>query len=217
MFYSGVAAVLLISFVFYFKREESVSTWRFDIASIRPIRYLLSRRWLQFAFQLPLLILFILVLYAGFFGDARINIAPVLTWTIWWGLLIFVVLLAGKFWCFACPWDLLASLASRLRFWSVNKEPLTLGIRWPKWGSQHHARDWAVHSADVAGAWLQGHVQRFCHGPYGTGHGHDGGASSIHIRKKEFLSLWLPRGPHFRVSTPIWLLSKFVPRTTTCA
>lgn len=133
MFLSGVAAVLVISFVFYFKKDPGVWTWRFDLTRFAAVRYLLRRRWLQFAAQVPVLLLFGVILYAGFFGNSRINIAPALTWTIWWGLLIFAVLLFGKLWCFACPWDLVASLVSRLRFWKVNREPLTLNWKWPRW------------------------------------------------------------------------------------
>ena len=132
MFYFGVAAILVISFAFYFKKESDGGDWRLDLSRLAPVNYLLSRRWLQFAVQVPILLLFLVVLYAGFFGDQRINIAPVLTWTIWWGLLVFVILLLGKFWCFACPWDMVASITSRLRFWRVNREPLTLGLKWPR-------------------------------------------------------------------------------------
>ena len=32
------------------------------------------------------------------------NLAPVLTWNIWWIGLIFLVLFAGNLWCYMCPW-----------------------------------------------------------------------------------------------------------------
>ncbi len=132
MFLSGVGLVLLVSFIFYSKRSGKSLNVRFDISRIGFVDYLLKRRWLQFSVQLPLLFLFVIILYAGFFGNPRINIAPTLTWTIWWGGLIFAILILGKVWCFACPWDLVASIASRLRLWKITKEPLSLNMKWPK-------------------------------------------------------------------------------------
>lgn len=132
MFFSGIALVLLISFLIYFKRVIPPMRQRFDLTRFRLVSYLLKQRWLQFAAQLPVLLIFIVIVYAGLFGNPRINIAPTLTWTIWWGGLIFAILFFGKIWCFFCPWDLVASMASRLRLWNVTDEPLSLNLKWPK-------------------------------------------------------------------------------------
>ena len=43
------------------------------------------------------------------------NIAPLLTWTVWWTGLIFAVLYFGKGWCTICPWDALSGLVEGLK------------------------------------------------------------------------------------------------------
>ena len=134
MFFSGVALILAVSFVLFFMRSGTQSKWRYDLTRFTPVRWLVTRRWFQFAVQLPVVFVFAVILYAGFFGDARVNIAPTLTWTIWWGGLIFAILLLGKIWCLVCPWDFVASLLSRLRFWNVSSEPLSLNLKWPRKG-----------------------------------------------------------------------------------
>lgn len=131
MFFTGIGLVLLVSFFIYFLKSGKTFNKRYDISRKRFIAYLLKRRWLQFFAQLPLLFLFAMILYAGFFGNPRINIAPTLTWTIWWGGLIFAILFLGKIWCFVCPWDLVASVASRLRLWKTNHNHLSLNLKWP--------------------------------------------------------------------------------------
>ncbi len=133
MFFTGIGLTLFVSFLIFFKKNDRRLIFRFDLAKISLIGWMLKRRWLQFVFQLPIFLLFLVILYAGLFGNSQINIAPVLTWTIWWGGLIFAILLFGKIWCFVCPWDFIASLVSRLRFWNVNKEPLSLNLKWPKY------------------------------------------------------------------------------------
>jgi hypothetical protein len=60
------------------------------------------------------------------------NIAPILTWTVWWGLLIVLILFAGKAWCYVCPWDAMAGWSERLTLWRKARESLTLGYRWPR-------------------------------------------------------------------------------------
>ncbi len=133
MFFSGIGLVLGISFLFYFVNPGKKSKLRIDLTKIPVIDWLVKRRWIQFVFQLPILFLFAVIIYAGLFGNPQINIGPALTWTIWWGGLIFAILLFGKIWCFMCPWDMIASFVSHLRFWNVNKEPLSLNLKWPPW------------------------------------------------------------------------------------
>ena len=63
-------------------------------------------------------IVVLVVIAAGLFGNQNpaMNIAPLLTWTVWWAGLIFAVLYLGKGWCTVCPWDALAGWAERLKF-----------------------------------------------------------------------------------------------------
>jgi hypothetical protein len=64
---------------------------------------------------------------------AERNLATVLTWTLWWTLLIVDIVLLGRMWCLVCPWDALASWLRRLAFWRRAQEPLALNLRWPRW------------------------------------------------------------------------------------
>ncbi len=132
MFFSGIGLILTLSFGFYFLKSKPAATFRYDLTRFTFIKWLVTRRWFQFALQLPVLIIFLIILYAGFFGNSRINIAPALTWTIWWGGLIFAILLFGKIWCTLCPWDMVASVLSRLKFWNVGIVNSSLNLKWPK-------------------------------------------------------------------------------------
>jgi len=108
---------------------------RFQLNSLRPIDWLLKRRWFQFSLQFPLVLILGLLIYAGFYGTPASdkNIATVLTWSIWWTVLILDILLLGRMWCLACPWEALAGWTRRLAFWQRNDEPLALNYRFPKW------------------------------------------------------------------------------------
>lgn len=110
-------------------------SWRFELTRLSPVRWIVSRRWFQFAIQLPLVGALLLILAAGFFGTpvSDRNAATILTWTIWWTLLILDIVLLGRMWCLACPWDALASWVRRLAFWHRSSEPLALHLPWPRW------------------------------------------------------------------------------------
>ncbi|NQU38727.1 MAG: hypothetical protein HQ523_02110 [Lentisphaerae bacterium] len=136
LYYGGLVAVILVSFFFaetVGRRSSRVSKKRrINLFQAPWLKGLVRQRWFPMVFQLPTTILFILLIYAGLAGHQVINIVPTLTWTIWWAGLIFVVLFAGKIWCVFCPWDFVATLISRLRFWGTGPSPLNLGLRWPR-------------------------------------------------------------------------------------
>jgi len=58
-------------------------------------------------------------------------VAPLLTWTIWWCGLVVLILFAGKAWCYACPWDAIATWVERLRLWKKTDSELGLSLPWP--------------------------------------------------------------------------------------
>lgn len=132
-----VAALLVTLWGLTRGRHWFRHTWspRFQLNSLRPIAWLLKQRWFQFSLQLPLVLILGLLIYAGFYGTpvSDENIATVLTWSIWWTLLILDILLLGRMWCLACPWEALAAWTRRLALWRRNDEPLALNYRWPKW------------------------------------------------------------------------------------
>jgi len=133
LFGLAVAAVIALSFVIVERRGLAAGDgWRLNLTRARWAHRLLRKRWFQFAFQAPVLAIFLFTIYAGLFGNYASNITPVLVWTIWWAGLIFAVALAGNAFCFVCPWDALANLASRLTFWR-RKASLSMGIPLPPW------------------------------------------------------------------------------------
>ncbi len=107
---------------------------RFDLLSIGLIGAAVRSRPFRFVIQAIVSILFVVIIAAGIFGNQNpsLNIAPLLTWTIWWGLLPVLILFAGKAWCYVCPWDAMAGWTEKLRFWKKIDESLSLGWRWPK-------------------------------------------------------------------------------------
>ncbi len=66
---------------------------------------LLRSRWWPGIVQVPTVLVFLLILYAAFFGpaDPRRNVATVVSWIVWWPLLAVTYLLFGRIWCAACP------------------------------------------------------------------------------------------------------------------
>lgn len=99
---------------------------RWSLTSWTPLRRMLSSSLFPLIPRVATSVLFLVVIAAGLFGDQNpaMNIAPLLTWTVWWTGLIFAVLYLGKGWCTVCPWDALAGWTAR--FGS------RLDIPWPR-------------------------------------------------------------------------------------
>jgi YHS domain-containing protein len=136
----SIALVLLASFLM-FERKGGASAparapARLDLLRWAPLGWAFRSRPLRFAAQLVLVVLFLLIIAAGLFGhqNPALNLAPLLTWTVWWGGLVVVIMFFGKAWCTVCPWDALAGWMERLRFWRKTDSGLGLGLRWPRWG-----------------------------------------------------------------------------------
>jgi len=107
---------------------------RFDLLSVPLLRRALLSRPFRFALQLAMVGAFLLIIAAGLFGNQNpaLNIAPLLTWTVWWCGLVVLILFAGKAWCYVCPWDALAFWTEKLRFWKKTDLGLGLGMKWPR-------------------------------------------------------------------------------------
>jgi len=105
---------------------------KWDILRARGIANLLKARPFQFLLQLPFVFIFILIIVAGLYGAQLpgANIATVVTWTVWWGGLIFTFPLIGRAWCLVCPWAAIGDWVQRLALWK-RKEEMGLGKRWP--------------------------------------------------------------------------------------
>ena len=107
---------------------------RFDLLGVRWVGAALRSRLFRFAMQAVFVFAFLVVIAAGLFGhqNPAMNIAPILTWTIWWGLLIVLIMFAGKAWCYVCPWDAIAGWTEKLSFWRKNDDGLSLNRKWPR-------------------------------------------------------------------------------------
>jgi hypothetical protein len=90
---------------------------RADLLRIPGLGGLLKRRWIRPALQLPLFLLAAVLVLHGFFGPqlAPKNLATVLTWVHFRGLLVFVLLAAGNLFCLGCPLLLPRELARKQR------------------------------------------------------------------------------------------------------
>ncbi len=114
------------------KHEQRISL---DLLRAKWVRRLVARPWFPLLIQMPFVLLFGLVIVSGMFGSTYTNFAPVFTWTIWWGLLVFVVLLFGKGFCMVCPWDAIAGVVQRGSLFR-NRQPVrTLNKKWPGWAA----------------------------------------------------------------------------------
>jgi cytochrome c oxidase assembly factor CtaG len=100
-----------------------------DSRPLTPVPWLgrfLRWRHARLCLQLPLLVLAGFVIYDGFRGPqvGSMNLAGVLPWIHWRGLLILGLLILGNVFCMACPFTLPRTLARR---W------LPAGRAWPRW------------------------------------------------------------------------------------
>jgi|CXWL01.1.fsa_nt_gi YHS domain-containing protein len=112
----------------------SPRTDRLDLLSFRWFAAAMRSRIFRFSLRAVVAVLFLLIVAAGLFGNQNpaLNIAPILTWTVWWGLLIVLILFAGKAWCYVCPWDALAEWTEKLAFWRKNDDGLSANLKWPR-------------------------------------------------------------------------------------
>jgi len=98
----------------------------FDLLRVPVVGRFLRWQHARVALQVPLAILAGLLILDGFRGPpvAPMNLAGVLPWIHWRGLLILGLLAGGNFFCMACPFTLPRRLAGR---W------LGQGRNWPRW------------------------------------------------------------------------------------
>lgn len=149
LFYGASGIVVIITFLLLAmlgepkrnikKTNERWKYARFELTSWPPLKRLVKWRGFQPMLQAPVVALFLLVIAAGLFGnqEAGRNIAPVLTWNIWWMGLIFFAFFAGEIWCTVCPWMAIPDWIDRLtrrfpKFFPGRGTPGKPGRQWPK-------------------------------------------------------------------------------------
>ena len=136
-YYSSIAFMLVVSFgVFEWlaPRLSRSSHRRFDLLESRTVLAVVKHPATRFVVQATMAIAFLTIISAGLFGNQlpSKNIASILTWTVWWGGLVVIIILAGKAWCYVCPWDAIAGWAEGLKLWWRREEGMSLGLAWPK-------------------------------------------------------------------------------------
>ena len=140
VFFASSILILLLSFVVFERhgkgfdpRSRARRYWRFDLTRVGWARRMIKSRWFQPAVQLPVVLAFLAVIVIGLVGSQEPgrNIAPVLTWNIWWIGLIFLVLLLGNVWCFMCPWTAIPDWIMRGSLTRVTAIR-TLGRKYPR-------------------------------------------------------------------------------------
>lgn len=88
----------------------------FDLLRLPVVGPFLHWRHARTLLQIPLLVLSVVMILQGLFGPtlAPKNLATVLTWVHFRGALVLVLLVAGNFFCLACPFMLVRNAARRL-------------------------------------------------------------------------------------------------------
>ncbi|MCP4216723.1 MAG: hypothetical protein GY765_18880, partial [bacterium] len=120
LYYSSIVMVMLISFVilevFRKKKNSEQEYKKYELTRFAVVRFFFKSKAVQLVIRVFVVGLFGVVVYAGYYGHPHPgkNIAPTLTWNIWWIGLIFVILCFGKLWCYMCPWDAITNWATRL-------------------------------------------------------------------------------------------------------
>ena len=145
LFYISIGLLVIFTFLIFLltgepkkNMKKTSKRWeypRFELTRSRVFKNLVKWRGFQPLVQLPVVLLFILVIVAGFIGsqDPSRNIAPVLTWNIWWMGLIFFAFFAGEVWCTVCPWMALPDWVKKLSAKIPGRDrPLGLEKKWPK-------------------------------------------------------------------------------------
>ena len=94
-------------------RQVTPSSW--DLLRAPLVGQFLRWRHARFAVQLPLFLLAFAFIADGLFGPqvAPMNLAGVLPWIHWRGLVVLALLVAGNFFCMACPFMLPRQAAKR--------------------------------------------------------------------------------------------------------
>ena len=104
----------------------------FDVLRLPLLGRFLKWRHARLCLQLPLLLLAGLVIYDGFRGPqvGAMNLAGVLPWVHWRGLVVLALLVAGNVFCMGCPFLLPRTLARR---WLPARWnwPRRLRSKWP--------------------------------------------------------------------------------------
>jgi polyferredoxin len=116
----------------YAARAEAREGSGIDLLRVPLVGRLLCWRGVRWLLQVPLFLLSAVLVWHGLFGPdlAPKNLATLLTWVHYRGLLVLILLVAGNFFCMACPFLVMRELARKL-FRPVWNWPRPLRNKWP--------------------------------------------------------------------------------------
>ena len=107
------------------KSQPRSQPW--DLFKISLVKAIVKSRFFPGVIQTVNLVLFLALIYFGFFGVSEAsrytNLASFLIWIIWWPSLVFTALLAARFWCTVCPLRLITQQLDSLG-WQVRVPPV---------------------------------------------------------------------------------------------
>ncbi|VVB90139.1 4Fe-4S binding domain protein [uncultured archaeon] len=106
---------------------------KYDLLQHNVMASFFKNRKTQFLFQLPAVLLLVIVVFAGFFGIQSSNnsFATISIWVIWWSLLIISLALVGRIWCLMCPFGAIGDWLQRRTFYKKIKDPFSLNRKCP--------------------------------------------------------------------------------------
>lgn len=105
-----------VMFIAWFKTHGHEEGKKINLLDFPFVKKFVKSKFYPISFQLLTTAVFLLVIYLGFFDtqDGGKNLATILTWLIWWTLLIFLILFLGRVWCMACPFQFVGDIAQKI-------------------------------------------------------------------------------------------------------
>lgn len=86
-------------------RPQSPEPQKKNLLENKALKAILKSRWFPGIIQIPVLIVFTLIVFELIAGpsSAHDNFGTAGTWVLWWPIIPIVFLLLGRFWCAVCP------------------------------------------------------------------------------------------------------------------
>lgn len=111
-------------------------SWRFDLASIPGVRWLLKQRWFPMALIMINMALFMVILMSGVIGgfsSGNYSFGIMIVWILWWVMLMMVLVpIFSRTWCMMCPLPSFGEWLQRMRIFGVNNKLGGFNVKWPK-------------------------------------------------------------------------------------
>ena len=111
-------------------------SWRYELTSLRPIRWLFKQRWFPMILILFNMLIFMVILTSGIMGGfsaGNYSFSIMIVWILWWVLLMMLLVpVFSRSWCLMCPLPSFGEWLQRLRIFGVNNQLKGLNLKWPK-------------------------------------------------------------------------------------